>query len=237
MVEMTFKYERHNQIWQTLCRADLNLLAENKAFFAGGTCIALFYGEHRESEDIDFLCDVEHYGAFRNMVAQRGLACVFPGAQPDMRVDRYGIRGRVDGVRLEILLEARAPVFGAVHDSGMLVAAPECLMAEKLLANSDRWMDAAYLHKDMIDLAAVYIKSPDSLGHAYEMAHGAYKDSVSRDFSSALQRFAKPEIRKEIAAKFKMNPEVLAQMLPCLVQIRNAIQHFDADKENSAPCP
>ena len=230
---MNFKHERHARIWQTLLRADLWLLAENKVFFAGGTCIALFYGEHRESEDMDFLCDADHYGAFRNTVIQKGLHSVFPGAQPEMRADRYGIRGRVDGIRLEIVLDSRMPIDGEKHESGILVASPECLTAQKLLANSDRGMEAATLHKDIIDLAMLYGNSPGSFERAYNMAYTAYKDSVAKDFSSALQRFAKPEVRREIAAKLKMDPDVLSGMLRDLVRMERAMQAYIAPKPAS----
>ena len=220
---MNFRYARHTRIWQTLSRADVRLLADNKVFFVGGTCIALFYGEHRESEDMDFLCDADHYGALRNTVTQRGLDAIFPGAQSEIRVDRYGIRGRVDGIRLEIVLEARAPVYGAVHKSGILIAAPECLMAQKLLANSDRGMDEVALHKDIIDLAVLYGKSPESFERAYGMAYGAYKDSVARDFSSAMHRFARPAVRRKIVEKLKMESKVLSGLLHGMVQMRNAM--------------
>ncbi len=186
----------------------------------------MFYGEQRESEDIDFLCDPERFGVFRSLVKEIGIATIFPGAQSEIRADRYGIRGRVDGIKLEIVLEARIPLAGNKHESGILTLSPECLMAEKLLANSDRGADAAALHKDIIDLAILYNKFPESFILAYGMAYGAYKDSIPHDFSSALNRFSKQEIRRDIAEKFKIEPGALSRLMHSMINMRKELEGF-----------
>lgn len=50
-----FEREHHQRIAKDLQALDGELLRSLGCLFGGGTCIALRYGEYRESVDIDFL--------------------------------------------------------------------------------------------------------------------------------------------------------------------------------------
>ncbi len=51
-----FNRPHHQRIAHVLSALDGSVLAQNACWFAGGTCIALKFGEYRESVDIDFWC-------------------------------------------------------------------------------------------------------------------------------------------------------------------------------------
>jgi hypothetical protein len=60
-----FKRPHHQRI--------AHVLAQHHCWFGGGTCIALRYGEYRESVDIDFLIsDAAGYREIRQMLTGHG---------------------------------------------------------------------------------------------------------------------------------------------------------------------
>ena len=64
----------HQQIAKVLESLDADLLKQHNCLFAGGTAIALRYGEYRESVHIDFLVsDLASYGHLRNLVREQGF--------------------------------------------------------------------------------------------------------------------------------------------------------------------
>ena len=68
----------HQRIAKVLESLDADLLKQHNCLFAGGTAIALGYGEYRESVDIDFLVsdlvsDLVLYRYLRNSVREQGL--------------------------------------------------------------------------------------------------------------------------------------------------------------------
>jgi Nucleotidyl transferase AbiEii toxin, Type IV TA system len=52
-----FKRLHHRRIERIIQLLRTTFLEQNRAYFAGGTCIALQIREYRESVDIDFLCN------------------------------------------------------------------------------------------------------------------------------------------------------------------------------------
>jgi hypothetical protein len=50
-----FERPHHQRIAHILAALDGSTLAQHACWFGGGTCIALRFGEYRESVDIDFL--------------------------------------------------------------------------------------------------------------------------------------------------------------------------------------
>lgn len=50
-----FERPHHQRIAHVLAALDGDVLRQHGCLFGGGTCIALRYGEYRESVDIDFL--------------------------------------------------------------------------------------------------------------------------------------------------------------------------------------
>ena len=71
---MIFSRPHHQRIAKVLESLDVDLLKAHNYLFAGGTAIALRYGEYRESVDIDFLVsDLASYRHLRNLVREQGL--------------------------------------------------------------------------------------------------------------------------------------------------------------------
>ena len=56
MASSTYKRRRHGVIYRLLRSLNRDLLLRTGCAFGGGTLVALCYGEHRESMDIDFMC-------------------------------------------------------------------------------------------------------------------------------------------------------------------------------------
>src|SRR5690606_28440298 len=114
-----FERPHHQRIAHVLAALDGDVLRQHSCFFGGGTCIALRYGEYRESVDIDFLVsDPAGYRDLRQLLTgAAGInALVRPGAQPllmlrEVRADQYGLRTVVQmdgqGIKFEIVREAR----------------------------------------------------------------------------------------------------------------------------------
>jgi Nucleotidyl transferase AbiEii toxin, Type IV TA system len=185
-----------------LAALDGDLLRRHGCLFGGGTCIALRYGEYRESVDMDFLVsDPAGYRGLRELLTgANGLnALVRKGAQPlvllrDVRADQYGIRTMVqmDGqaIKFEIVREARIALEApgkADEVCGISTLTPLDLAASKLLANSDRQADDGVFSRDVIDLAMMGLRLP-ALRQAISKAEQAYGPAVSRDLGKAIDR-------------------------------------------------
>jgi hypothetical protein len=197
-----FERAHHQRIGHVLSALDGRVLAQNACWFGGGTCIALRFGEYRESVDIDFLVsDPAGYRELRQMLTGRdGLASITrQGAMPlelvrDVRADQYGIRTqvRMDGhaIKFEIVRESRI-VFQdpGLQDvvCGVSTLTPLDLATSKLLANSDRQADEGVFSRDIIDLAMMNLEQP-LLQAALEKATQAYGTTIARDLRKAIER-------------------------------------------------
>lgn len=197
-----FERPHHQRIAHVLSSLDGELLRQHGCLFGGGTCIALRYGEYRESVDIDFLMsDASGYRELRQMLMGAShLAAITHGhAMPlallgEVRADQYGIRTRVqmDGhaIKFEIVREARialespgaADVVCAVS-----TLTPLDLATSKLLANADRQADDGVFSRDVIDLAMMGLPL-SVLRSALAKAEQAYGQSVARDLGKAIDR-------------------------------------------------
>lgn len=73
---MQFERPHHQRIAHVLSALDGAILRQHGCLFGGGTCIALRYGEYRESVDIDFLVsDAVGYRELRQLLTTpAGLA-------------------------------------------------------------------------------------------------------------------------------------------------------------------
>ena len=197
-----FERPHHQRIAHVLAALDGALLRQHGCLFGGGTCIALRYGEYRESVDIDFLVsDATGYRELRQLLTgtQGVNAVVRPGAQPlvvlrDVRADQYGLRTMVqmDGqaIKFEVVREARIELEAPGKDDavcGIATLTPLDLAASKLLANSDRQADDGTFNRDLIDLAMMDLPLP-VLRAAMAKAELAYGPTVSRDLGKAIAR-------------------------------------------------
>ncbi len=199
---MQFERPHHQRIAHVLGALDGAKLREHGCLFGGGTCIALRYGEYRESVDIDFLVsDAAGYRELRQLITgPDGLGAITHAhAAPlitlrEIRADQYGIRAQVqmDGqaIKLEIVREARITLEPPGPDDtvcGVGTLTRLDLATSKLLANSDRQADDGVFNRDVIDLAMMGLPLP-ALRAALAKAAEAYGPSVARDLGKAIDR-------------------------------------------------
>lgn len=197
-----FERPHHQRIAHVLAALDGGALAQHACWFGGGTCIALRFGEYRESVDIDFLVsDPAGYRELRQLLT--GLDGLAPitrqGAMPlellrEVRADQYGIRTqvRMDGyaIKFEIVREARIELQAPGPQDllcgvGTLTALD--LAASKLLANADRQADDGVFSRDVIDLAMMNLTLLQ-LRAALEKATEAYGAAITKDLAKAIDR-------------------------------------------------
>jgi hypothetical protein len=197
-----FERPHHQRIAQVLAALDGSALAQHACWFGGGTCIALRFGEYRESVDIDFLVsEPAGYRELRQLLT--GLDGLAPitrhGAMPldllrEVRADQYGIRTqvRMDGhaIKFEIVREARIALQAPGPQDqlcGLGTLTLLDLAASKLLANADRQADDGVFSRDVIDLAMMNLTLPQ-LRSALEKATEAYGTAISKDLAKAIDR-------------------------------------------------
>ena len=199
--KMPFDRPHHQRIARLLESFDGQVLREHQCLFAGGTVMALRFGEYRESVDVDFLVsDLAHYRELRSaMTGHKGLGTItrpgLPPLQPlsELRADQYGIRTRIaiDGhpIKFEIVYEARialeAPT-DADQVCGIATISPLAMATSNLLANSDGWADDGVFSRDLIDLAMMR-PSLALLRDAVAKAQGAYGVAILRDLQRAIE--------------------------------------------------
>ena len=154
----------HQRIAKVLESLDADLLKRHNCLFAGGTAIALGYGEYRESVDIDFLVsDLASYRYLRNSVREQGLQVLMKSTDAsqlqtsDIRSDQYGIRTKVfvEGkpIKFEIVLEGRISLAKPGKKDSVLGVATLMkidMAVSKLLANSDRGLDVGMHCRDAV---------------------------------------------------------------------------------------
>ncbi|APW40499.1 hypothetical protein RD110_05845 [Rhodoferax koreense] len=197
-----FERSHHQRIAQVLAALDGAMLRGHGCLFGEGTCIALRYGEYRESVDIDFL--VSNAAGYRelrqSLTGPDGLGAItHERAVPlvalrEIRADQYGIRTQVqmDGqaIKLEIVREARIMLEPPTAEDtvcGVSTLTWLDLATSKLLANSDRQADDGVFSRDVIDLAMMDLPLP-ALRAALSKAAEAYGPSVARDLGKAIDR-------------------------------------------------
>ncbi len=202
-----YRREHHQHVARFLATLDGELLRRSQCLFGGGTAIAMRYGEYRTSVDVDFLVsNLVCYRKLRELIRSaddispllREGATAFPLMQP-IRADQYGIRSSVEvagaPLKFEIVLEGRIELnMPGAQDAlcGVPTLTPLDMAASKLLANSDRWLDASVFSRDLIDLAM--IDAPLSvLRAAMIKAEGAYGASIPRDLGKSIDRLRKEQ--------------------------------------------
>lgn len=190
-----FERVHHQRIQKVLEAMNPAFLEQTHCFFAGGTAIALLLGEYRESVDIDFLCACpEGYRELRNAISLNTLGALF--SQPltlarEVRADRYGIRTfiEVDGapIKFEVVREDRIDLEAAPDTLFEVpVLSRRDLYAEKLLANTDRYLDKSQTSRDIIDLAVMIFHWGDIPESAWDKARAAYGASVHKAYEGAI---------------------------------------------------
>ena len=198
---MIFNRPHHQRIAKVLESLDGDLLKQRNCLFAGGTAIALRYGEYRESVDIDFLVsDLASYRYLRNLVREQGLQALMKSTDAgqlqtsDIRSDQYGIRTKVfvEGkpIKFEIVLEGRIGLAKPGKKDSILGVATLTTLdmaASKLLANSDRGLDMGVHCRDVIDLAMLNLNKTE-FAQATTKSKAAYGEAILKDLSKVIDR-------------------------------------------------
>ena len=196
---MIFNRPHHQRIAKVLESLDGDLLKQRNCLFAGGTAIALRYGEYRESVDIDFLVsDLASYRYLRNSVREEGLQALMKSTDAgqlqtsDIRSDQYGIRTKVfvEGkpIKFEIVLEGRIGLAKPGKKDSILGVATLTTLdmaASKLLANSDRGLDMGVHCRDVIDLAMLNLNKTE-FAQATTKSKAAYGEAILKDLSKVI---------------------------------------------------
>jgi hypothetical protein len=196
-----FERKHHQMIAQVLRALDARLLLEHHCLFAGGTVIAMRFGEYRESVDIDFLVsDRDGYGQLRALLKAGGMNAILGQGAGDFvtaeefRIDQYGLRTQLwfagSPIKFEIVLEGRIGLAKPKRNDvlcGVSTLTPLDMATSKLLANSDRWNDDGVFNRDVIDLAMMRPALPLLQG-AVTKAETAYRKSIKLDLANALAR-------------------------------------------------
>ena len=194
-----FTRPHHQRIAKVLASLDADLLKQHHCLFAGGTAIALGYGEYRESVDMDFLVsDLSSYRYLRNLVRDQGLQALMKSTDAgqfqtsDIRSDQYGIRSKVfvEGkpIKFEIVLEGRIALAKPGRKDSILGVASLTkidMAASKLLANSDRGLDRGMHCRDVIDLAMLSL-SKSEFAEATTKGEAAYGEAILKDLAKVI---------------------------------------------------
>lgn len=203
---MIFRLDHHNKILAILESLDSNLLKESNAYFGGGTLLALDFGEYRWSKDVDFVCSnpSSGYKYLRSVIFDCGYKALFCDHSRievgRSTTDQYAIRMlvMVDGepIKTEIIAEPRFEVDPPRYPDWSPVpclSLNDCFTS-KLLANADRFEDRSIESRDLIDLAALRLRSPIP-PEAIAKAENAYE--VIRPLKAAIQGFQEREGYRE----------------------------------------
>ena len=197
-----FKRPHHQKIAQVLQALNGPLLKDHECYFAGGTAMALRYGEYRESVDIDFLIsNLEQYRTLRELLTSpAGISAIVRAEVSslqqigDIRADQYGIRTKVQIggsiIKFEIVLEWRIALAtpGAKDEiCGITTLCPLDMATSKLLANADRWRDDGVFSRDIIDLAMMDPSLP-MLREAVIKAGKPYGQSILQSLEKSINR-------------------------------------------------
>lgn len=175
------KQVQHQQILYILACLNREFLRDCGVYFGGGTLLALRYGEYRLSKDIDFLCSsAVGYRSLRKAIFEHQYQALFQtqynlNFPREIQANQYGVRFpvEIEGqlIRMEIVSEGRIDLGEPEQLDWCPVVSlnPLDIVAEKLLANSDRWNDESVLSRDLIDLAMLRYQdafSPEAIAKA-----------------------------------------------------------------------
>jgi hypothetical protein len=199
-----FKHERHNDILRIIQAMDQEFLNENYCFFAGGTAIAMAYGEQRLSFDIDFLVNDTGMKAIRDRVFEGGLRSLFQ--KDSITTSReskngYSIKALVSiddkpPIKLEIVNEGRIKLEGCrgtiSQDENLMTITPKTMVTQKFLALTDRGLDVGYHHRDFWDLMilAENVSKPE-----FRAGYSAAKLAYGKSVESSITKVQKEAIK------------------------------------------
>jgi hypothetical protein len=181
-----FNFPLHNQVLKALRLVKSDFFERCHICFGGGTLLTLLYGEYRLSRDIDFLCTYgEDFSRLRHAIYDEGIHALFNFPLEEIQLP-HELKTDRDGVRTSIVISEAIFKFEIVAEGRIALDPPShpdwspvpCLslvdqIAEKLLANGDRWADVSVDSRDLIDLAILKLKTefPQSAIDKAEVAY------------------------------------------------------------------
>jgi hypothetical protein len=219
---MNFQIRHHQLIYQILENFDREFLSECRAYFGGGTLLALDLGEYRTSNDIDFICPIgADYRKLRNAISDWSPRVLLqPNSTLEIErftADQYGVRMSIIidriPIKTEIIAEARFELDLPRQPSWSPV---QCLsitdcFTSKLLANADRYADPSVHCRDLIDLAFLRNHQPIS-PISIDKAEAAYR--VIAPLTTALNQFqANADLRFRCYENLAIDPVFHAQLI------------------------
>lgn len=222
-----FSREQHQKILIVLNHLNAEFLSQSGAYFGGGTLVSLRHGEHRLSQDIDFMCCFdEKYTILRRELRRAGYSAIFKNLDTitlprEIQADQYGVRFPVvvEGttIKFEIIAEGLIKFGLPDYPTWSPVA---CLnkndsVTEKLLANTDRWSDRRNKSRDLIDLSVMRLANPF---HQSAIATAESVYPAIEHLQKAILNFqALPEYREECYTQLMIsNPVAIADGLDLL---------------------
>jgi hypothetical protein len=231
---MTFQFDFHNKIITILQGLNPELLANNYAYFGGGTLITLSFGEYRWSQDIDFISPLSAsaYKYLRTLVLDGGYQALFRDLSKIQvlrgTTDQYGIRMMISVdellIKTEIIAESRFQLDPPRYLDWCPVpclSINDCFTS-KLLANSDRFMDDNVKARDLIDLAILRLSSPIPES-AIVKAENAYE--VIRPLKIAIERFqGRVNFREKCFSDLRIKSNHIPRIIDGVDLLAN---HFD----------
>ena len=187
----------HAKVMRILRMMNPEFLMDARCFFGGGTRIVMELGEYRRSDDMDFMVsDLAGWRNIRSQVTNQSFGPIFneePTLAREVRADRYGIRTFVvmegQPIKLEIIHEGRHDLGGQTLPGWPVpVMGRESLMAQKLMATTDRGLDRRFHFRDVIDLAFMVASwGNEPFVEGMGMAERAYGEVVRKGLVEALR--------------------------------------------------
>jgi predicted nucleotidyltransferase component of viral defense system len=230
-----FDHNHHATILEVLKQLNVDLFKESRAYFGGGTLLAMLHNEYRWSQDIDFMCPVQAdgYAHLRKQFYHQGYNALFAkGHSLEFKrapsTDQYGIRFPIrykdHNIKFEIVAEARIDLDKPAYYDWCPVpclSINDCFV-QKLLANVDRGNDKSFLHRDLIDLAVMRkVYGPIPLA-AITKATTAYDDIVLVQLKRTLQVFQEDsELRRDCFERLQIDNENMIEIVDGLDLLAN----------------
>ncbi len=227
LVEQIDKKELYSAITVIFNNLNYELLADCQVYLGGGTLVNLQHGQFRYSQDLDFLCNSDGFYRLRERIVNSQNNYIFQANEviqvSNARIDRYAIRFPVRvildninqneiAIKVEIVVEETLPIDAAIYPEGIKVPCLNAidLVAAKLLANYDRWLDKSKYSRDLIDLAVIRTKGklPES---AFDKATAAYRlsNSIETSLIEAINWFQSlPEYREQCYRQLQIDNPV-----------------------------
>lgn len=227
LVEQIDKKELYSAINIIFNNLNYELLTDCQVYLGGGTLVNLQHNLFRYSQDLDFLCNSDGFYRLRERIVNSNNSYIFQQNEvlqiSNARINRYAIRfpvrviadnikQREIAIKVEIVVEETLSIDAAIYPQGIKVPCLNAidLVAAKLLANYDRWLDKSKYSRDLIDLAVIRTegKLPES---AFTKATAAYRlsNSIETSLIEAITWFQSlPEYREQCYRQLQIDNPV-----------------------------